>query len=541
MALRHSLEELLEDPSGAWLAALALLTPVILLYLVHFLLQPAWIWPSGFLHYDHAALMAETRQYFDTGFEPLRSLPYSDSRHPPRVYFEPQALALGALANYAKLRPGALNAAAGLIMGLICLRVAIGLYGAVVGYATPGRRFGLLLFAWGGGIFAALGLASWIAGGAAGTPELLRLEPGDSWWGLNFGRSLFSPEQAYFHALFLGALLALLHRHFALTLLLCLVLAASDGASGLQLLLVALLWTLLERGFLGDRRAPLWFAVALALLLATLAGYHLVYLPLASWEHRMSIAQAGGETLALLGMVGGYALVAALAFWRLRNRIHAAPVLGRPGGRLLLVWALVSFALANHEMLFAPQEPLRFTRGYLWMPLFLIGAPLLAALADRFALRRRGGAAMLAGLAVVFLLDSAVFLATESRAALLGTVRAETLSRTQKKVIDSLNDPRFAGYMVVTPDRTLGYLTTVYTPLRSWYSHRDRTPVSELRRQRLEAFETRQMTPGEWLWDDVVFVLKATPIEAGRLPWLRYGMTVEDAPGPYVFIVSPGR
>ena len=245
-------------------------------------------------------------------------------------------------------------------------------------------------------------------------------------------------------------------------------------------------------------------------------------------------------------MLGAYLLVGGLAALRLRNRIHAAPVAGRPGGRLLLVWGLVSFALVNHEILIAPQEPLRFARGHIWMPLFLIGTPLLASLVDRILVarilaRRNLAPVALTLIAALFLLDNAVFLTKESRAYLAGGERPEALTRTQKKVLDALGDPRFEGYMVVTPDAPIGYLATVYTPLRSWYSHRDRTLAAELRRQRLEAFEKRQMTPAEWLWDDVVFVLKATPIEAGRLTWLRYGMTVEDAPGPYVFVVSPAR
>ena len=95
--------------------------------------------------------------------------------------------------------------------------------------------------------------------------------------------------------------------------------------------------------------------------------------------------------------------------------------------------------------------------------------------------------------------------------------------------------------MLGTPRRSLGYMATVYTPLRAWYSHRRQTPAAALRRQRLEAFATRGILPAEWLWDDVVVALEATPIEAGRLPWLRYGMTVEDAPGRYVFVISPGR
>lgn len=542
--MRHSLEELLEDPSGVWLASLALLSPLLLLYLVHFTLQPAWLWPSGFLHYEHAALMAEAREYFDRGFSPLRALPFSDSRSSPQLYFEPLALLLGAVAHHTGLGPGAINAAAGLILGLLCLRVVLAFYGALVGFATPGRRLGLLLFVWGGGLFALFGLAAlpW-NGDDAG--QLLRFEPGGGWRGLNLGRSLLSPEQAFLHAVFLSSLLCLVYRRFVPAALLCLLLAASDAAGGLQLLLIVSAWAVLERGFLGDRRLPSWFLVAIGGLLLGHLGYYYAVLPLASWEHRWTAADAPAETLALFGLVAGYGLVGAMAAVRLRNRIHAAPVLGRAAGRLLLVWLLVSFALANHEFLMAPREPLRFTRGLLWMPLFLIAAPVLAGLIDRLWTARgrwrRPAQLALALLVALFLLDNAAFLAREVRTLTSGAPRPESLTRIERQVLAALDDPRFAGYLVATPEAPLGYLATVYTPLDSWYSHRAETPAAALRRQRLETFAGEGQMPSEWLWEDVVVVLKATPIEAGRLPWLRYGMTVEDAPGRYVFVVSPGR
>ncbi|MEX2408400.1 MAG: hypothetical protein WD489_04760 [Rhodovibrionaceae bacterium] len=537
--MRRSLEDFLEDPSGAWLASLALLSPLLLLYLAQFLLTPGWIWPGGFLQPDHAALLAEAREYFDRGFSPLRALPFSDTRNAPQIYFEPLTLLLGALLACGGFDPGALNAAAGLILGLLCLRLALALYGALVGFATPGRRIGLLLFVWGGGLFALLGLAA----GFGAPSRLADFAPGEA---LNLGRSLLSPEQAFLHAVFLGCLLALHRRRFFLALLLCLLLAASDASAGLQLLLVVLAWAGLERGFLGDRSLPAWFPATLGVFLALHLGYYYAYLPLTSWEHRMATAPAEpAQTLTLLSLLAAYALAGAAVVLRLRNRIHAAPVLGRASGRLLAVWLLVSFALANHEFLMPPRDPLRFAQGHLWMPLFLLGAPVLAALLDRLWAARGGWRApaplVLALVVTVFLFDNAAFLAQETRTILRGEGRAQSLARTQRQALAALESERFEGFLVATPEAPLGYMTTVYTPLRSWYSHDRQTPAAALRRERLEAFAARQIAPSEWLWDDVVVILKATPIEAGRLAWLRHGMSVEDAPGPYVFIVSPAR
>ena len=539
--MRHSLEDLLEDHHGAWLVSLALLSPVFLLYLAHIALQPAWIWPSGFLHYDHVALLAEAREHFDGGFSWLRALPFSDSASSPRLYAEPLSLLLGVAQATSGLGPGAVNAAAGAILAFVCMRTALALYGRLVGFTTPGRRLGLLLFIWGGGVFTLAGAALALSGG--GLAALRSVEPGDGWIGLNLGRALLSPEQAFLHAIFLLTLLCLVQRRFLAAALLCLLAAVSDEVTGLQLLAVVFAWGLLERGFLGDRSLPRWFLVVAGGLLLAHCGHRFALLPLLSAEH--PAAAAPSETLTLILLLCGYGLVAAFSIFRLRNRIHAAPLLGQAAGRLLLVWLLISFALANHEFLMAPREPLRFTRGYLWMPLFLIGAPVLAALLDRlWSARGRWrwpAPCAVALLVALFLLDNAAFLALEIRGLAAGAPRPEQLTRVERQLLAALDDPRFEGNMVATSRRPIGYMATVYTPLRAWYSHRQQTPSAALRRQRLVAFAERDILPAEWLWDDVVVVLQATPIEAGRLPWLRYGMTVEDAPGRYVFVISLGR
>lgn len=385
-----------------------------------------------------------------------------------------------------------------------------------------------------------------MAAAAAGDTSGLQGWPRDlldaGWRELNLGRSLLSPQQAFLHAVFLGALWALLLRRFWLAFLLCALLSASDATAGLQLLLVVLAWALVERGFLGDTRLPVWFPGGLCALLTVHLGYYHLFLPRASWEHAMTAAlPQSTQTLTAMGLLGGYVLIGAAALVRLRNRIQAAPVLQRASGRLLLVWLAVSFLLANHEFLIPPQEPLRFARGHLWLPLFLIGAPVLAALLDRLWAGRRRAQLALALLLAVFLFDNATFLTLELRAVLRGETGAHTLTRVQRQVIAALDDRQFDGYLVAAPEAALGYMTTVYTPLRSWYSHDRDTPAAALRRDRLASFLARGIAPSEWLWDDTVVIIKATPIEAGRLSWLRHGMTIMDAPGPYVFVISPSR
>jgi len=41
---------------------------------------------------------------------------------------------------------------------------------------------------------------------------------------------------------------------------------------------------------------------------------------------------------------------------------------------LCLVWYIVAFLFSHHQWFVRPIQPLHFTRGYTWAPLFLMGA-----------------------------------------------------------------------------------------------------------------------------------------------------------------------
>lgn len=62
------------------------------------------------------------------------------------------------------------------------------------------------------------------------------------------------------------------------------------------------------------------------------------------------------------------------------------------------------------------------------------------------------------------------------------------LDSAQQEVVGIFQNPRYSGYLVVSQSPELGYLATVYSPLRSWCSHRYNTPDALLRLAQLGAF-----------------------------------------------------
>ncbi len=91
------------------------------------------------------------------------------------------------------------------------------------------KKLGLVCFFWGGGVLSLLGLA---IGHFTGTPfakAALLFDPADGWWTLNFGRNLVLPTEAYYHGVFLLAILMLSRKRTGWTLALAALLSISSS------------------------------------------------------------------------------------------------------------------------------------------------------------------------------------------------------------------------------------------------------------------------------------------------------------------------
>ena len=376
----------------SWLAAAGLLLPVVGLYAAHY--AHGWAAgevPTGFIQYDMAGYMAAAREHFDSGrFTLTYANPASPSPDAPRIYFQPMTLLLGVLVRLTGEDPGAVFVLFGLAAGLVAVRLAIAVFEDLVGLDSRAKKLTLVCFVWGGGLMAGSGAVYGLVTGTPVGASLWRFDPNQGWWFLNLGRNLVYPTEALYHALALGCLLALLRRRFAVATLLLAVLSASHPFTGIQVIAIVLGWMVIEmllawqgakRGqdpFPAKGSCPLFAAVLL--LGAAHVGYYLVYLP--SFEEHAALMRQWrlAAVLRLENMLPAYALVAGLTVWRCRRWALCREVFSDSRNRLFGVWFAVSFLLANHEWLLAAHQPLHFTRGYLWMPLFLLGAPVLVAL-----------------------------------------------------------------------------------------------------------------------------------------------------------------
>jgi hypothetical protein len=459
---------------------------------------------TGFIQSDQPSYMANAREAFDAlchgrRFAPLYGNPYATSDTTPQHYFQPFTFALGLAQWITRADPGAVFAIAGVLAAILCGAVAV----CVFDEASPGgpvlaRRLGLVSFFWGGGVLCYAAVV--VFGGAKlSDGRVFTFDPFGGWWFLNFGRNLVYPMEAFYHAVFFG---------------------------GLQLLAVLGAWGVLERVVLRNDTVPGWFVAAVTLLLAAHAGYYLMLLP-RDPDHLQVMRQfASPWLLEWTAYIPAYALVGALAAWRLRTWQRARAVLSMPRARLFSAWFLVSVSLAKHELYALPIQPLHFTRGYIWTPLFLLGAPTLVAVYARLLSypRRVLGALTTAAVLLLITSDNLVWLGDRTFGGPLSAIPAPdpvvptpdefrmgvAISASQRAVLRWLDQPQQTGALVVTDDLTIGYLTPTYTALRSWLGHRTNTPWATEREAELARFFDGGAPPTAWQSRPLLVVTRRT-------------------------------
>jgi len=493
-----------------WLLSLFLLAPAIGLYAAHVIHGglDSGRSPTGFIQYDMIYYMANAREHFDSGtFKLTYGNPFSPHSQTPRIYFQPLTLVLALLHRLTRLDPGIVFMITGFFLGLFCVRSAIFVYDRLYGLDSLSKMLGLVCFVWGGGLMAVSGGLAGLFNGMGGE-DLFRFDPFGGWWFLNLGRNLIYPTEALYHLLVFTVFLAALGKRWIAMLVLLAVLSVSHPFTGIQFILIFFTWTFLERVYFRSGEIPCFAVFVSVLLLLAHVLYYLVFLPTFP-EHASIMDQwALSWLLRAPTLVLAYGGVLLLTLWRLRRPELARNVLSRPENRLLLIWFLVSFVLANHEFAMDPVQPLHFTRGYLWIPLFLLGAPALIdgfqfLLDDRHLGRWRGVVALV--ILAVVLSDNGIWLADHARkpTGMFFSSESEEVMSWLRQISGEKKDA-----LLITNDPYVAYTGMAYTPLRSWYSHWACTPFAEKKKAEVAAFFDRGLAHSLWRSRDLVVVFR---------------------------------
>lgn len=503
-----------------WLFSLLLFCPVLLLYSAHFIVGFRFTEqiPTGFIQYDMPYYMANAREYSDSAtLNVFYSSPFTHIYENPKIYFQPHIFFLAILFYLTHGDPGILFVFFGLVAGVCCIRIIIQIYNELFGMESFYQKVGLVIFCWGGGILAIVGIVYNILSNYSieqAVEKAFIFDPYGGWWFLNLGRNLVFPTEAYYHLLFLGAVYCVLKKKLNLCLFLTLVLSMSHPFTGVELILIILFWSLLEIMFLQNIHFPRRIPLLTLLLLFFHIGYYILYLNSFA-EHKMLMKQWSLPwTLEAVNFIPAYFLVAGLAFYNTRNVTRFKILFTNEFNRFCLVWFIVAFALANHEFAINPIQPLHFTRGYIWTPLCLLGMNFLLSVLKRIWYIKGNliRYLLIYGISIIFLFDNILWVGVQSYLQLYN--HDNYLGKDMQSVFHFINDNKFTEYYVVSQDLKLGYWLTAYTPLRSWLSHTFNTPDAEEKKTALLRFYKEGILHSEWKNSKVLFVFDKLYINA---------------------------
>ncbi len=440
--------------------------------------------PTAFIQYDLPYYLANGRQSFVNGIHLNYGNPYA-SYGTPAIYFQPHIFLLGLL-QWIGLSPDLALIAFHLAAVAFAAIMAAKLYEEWVGWNTPAQKLGFVCFFWGGGVLGLAGIVFGLIEHVKMPRAFLLFDAGDGWWMLNFGRNLVYPHEAYYHALFLLALLCLVRKKFLGAMVAAAVLSASHPYAGLGLALVLLLYAAAEL-LLKSSAASwplLWGSCAIT---ALHLAYYIGFLNRFA-DHRALEAQWKLDwSYDFWTFAPALYLVALFAFGPLTRWKNLTAVLGDPRARLCLVWFAVICGLTHHDLVVQSRQPIHFAHGYDWAALFLLGAPAIVGALDKcLALRPRP----IMALAVccflgLFLSDNLLWFASFTDPTTQW--QAFALTHDEKNVLDWLARHAAAPVYVASTDQKLNYLTSTYTNLRAWRGHNLNTPGVALRQSELHA------------------------------------------------------
>ncbi len=473
-----------ERPAQFWLRSFLLLIPVFILYFAHYSVEknePGTL-ATGYIIGDMPYYMANALEYKEAShFQWCYPLPFSSNYENNPVYFHPQIFVMGMILRYCNIDTSVLFILFGFIFAILGIRICLKLLQKVSG--ADKNIFNLLsvLFLWGGGLLVLSGfIFSFVKSGdlpaSLNFKKLFSLDPFEGWWFLNLGRNFIFPTEAYYHFLFFLSVYFIQQRKNLPAVYAALLLSVSHPFTGIAILLFVASWLYFEKIFMKNKSVTILQMVLITVGLCWFVFYNLIYLP-TDPEHKMLMEQwtldwAGG----FQNYIPAYLLVAIPAFVRLSTKEKFRKFFADPFGRFLLIWLVINLLLENHNLFIRPHQPLHFTRGYVWACLFLIGCPVIVSwLKNLFAigspLKKYG---IITVIISIVLLDNLTWMTIESfRQREGGSVNTKI---SEKEVLDYLSTHYLDHYLLISQNKNIGYLSTVYTPYRSFYSHKHNTP-----------------------------------------------------------------
>jgi hypothetical protein len=137
--------------------------------------------------------------------------------------------------------------------------------------------------------------------------------------------------------------------------------------------------------------------------------------------------------------------------------------------RLFLSWAVIAFLLSNHEWFMEPIQPIHFTRGYIWLGLFLFGIPGFFRIA-------RNLNKSLWYIFLFLLLSDNLFWYGKRFTAMAKNESVAHVSNETREMLQWLSLHSTTKTLLVSNEYRVSYMANAYSPSWSWTGHLYNTP-----------------------------------------------------------------
>jgi hypothetical protein len=494
--------------------SLLLTIPVLLFLVHHYTSHSPDLHPTGFTNNENVLYMSYAHQYLDQSSNSLLySNPFDGNPQSAKIYFQP-ANFLFAAAMKAGINPGLCFSIFGLLMAFCCIYLGV----RILQHLFPSNKYPVLtaiLFTWGGGLTAMTGIISMAVQGApigTWTDGIYLADPANGWWGMNWGRVLFIPLEAYYHFLFLLNIYFILKHKWKAAIVAGFFLSVSHPFTGIEFLLIILGWLSLEKIIFRNKTIPYRYIAAIIIITALHGWYYLFYLN-SFPEHKQLFSQySAGWTYSFQVFIPAYLLVFILSLITFYINKSFSKFLALPHQRLFLCWAVIAFLLSKHEWFMKPMQPVHFTRGYVWAGLFLLGIPGLIWLKD-YCQKKKAGKYLFVVFIIIFPADNILWIGNELRnknnAEWEGHITNDT-----KEVFDYLHKATDENDLLTGNAPLINYMANVYSPANAWVSHPYNTPNREQRVAAMDHYLQTGIQPPEWASRRLIIVVnkKINPV-----------------------------
>ena len=212
--------------------------------------------------------------------------------------------------------------------------------------------------------------------------------------------------EAYYHFLFVLAVLLVIKNKFLPAAGLMVLLSLSHLYSSTEIILIIFTWASLEYFYLRSGTVSKKnYLIICATLLFQILYYGLLM--------RMPVYKAISQHVSLdwgykaWHFIPAYFIVWLLSFIAVRNIPLLKKQFSSPVNRLFFCWGMVAFLLSVHGFAIKPIQPLHFTRGYVYAGFFLFAVPAIVALLDHVRSKKSYLLKVVAAIAVlIFLSDN---------------------------------------------------------------------------------------------------------------------------------------